>query len=82
MKYLTPPEYAATLGVESRKVVAWIRSGELPAFNAALRPTGRPRYRISPADIAVFERRRSGQADPKPTRRRRQPAGNIIEFFK
>ena len=80
--YLTPPQLAKRYKIEARKVVAWIASGELVAFNAATRATGRPRWRISEADIAVFERRRSGRPDPKPTRQRRRPAGEIIEFIK
>lgn len=74
--YLTPPQYAARLGVPPDKVVAWIRRGELQAMNMAESPNGeRPRFRISPQAIEDFERLRAVVPAPKPIRRnRRSPA--------
>ena len=79
---LSPPQYARQLGVDTAKVVRWIRSGELPAFNAATHTGGRPRYLIDLADIAIFEQRRSVTPPTQAPRRRRkqQPAG--FEYFK
>ena len=79
---LTPPEVASRFGVSSDKVLAWIKSGELRAINAATRSAGRPRYLIDVADLAVFEARRaaagrSGQQLP----RRKNRSGHVIEFF-
>ena len=56
---MTPPKLAKLWGVTPEKVINWIRSGELPAFNAAENPAGRPRYRISREDMETFKARRS-----------------------
>ena len=77
-RYLTPPQYAARLGVHPDKVVAFIRSGQLAAVDLATPGSTRPRYRISPQAIEEFERRRSAAPLPKPIRRRRPVA---IESF-
>ena len=59
-RMITPPGYAAEIGVSPQKVLDWIASGELPAMNAAQDPYGgRPRYLIDRADIVVFEQRRA-----------------------
>jgi excisionase family DNA binding protein len=76
---LTPPQIAAQLGVSPDKVLAWIRSGELRAFNAATCPHGRPRWLIDEVDLLAFERRRA--ARPGPTPRRRKQAADVIEFL-
>lgn len=48
-------------GVAAGKVLAWIRSGELRAFDAALRAGGRHRYLIDEADVLAFEAPRAGR---------------------
>ena len=78
--YLTPPQYAERLRINSEKVLGWICSGELSATNVAARLSGRPRWRISEADIAVFEQRRSS-APPLPKSRPRRKTENVIQFF-
>ncbi len=78
-RYLTPPEVAEQFRVNSTKVLMWICSGELRATNVAASLIGRPRWRISPADLAVFEQRRSAITPPK-SRPRRKAVG-VIEFF-
>ena len=78
--YLSPPEVARRYGVDPAKVLGWIRRGELRALNVATHTGGRPRYRISPADLAVFEAARAAGPAPKVTRRRRKDAG-VIQFF-
>lgn len=80
-RYLTPPQLARRLGVSPDKVVGWIRRGELRAVNVADRPTGRPRWRINPADVATFEARRTAQVAPKVQRGRRQQDTTVVEFF-
>ena len=77
---MTPPEVAQRLRVNAGKVLSWIRAGELPALNVATRPTGRPRYRISEADLLVFANRRAGAALPTPRRSKRRDQ-NVTEFF-
>lgn len=73
---LTPPEVAALWGVSTEKILAFIRSGELRAINAAtLGRNQRPRYLIDIVDLEDFERRRTVAPAPKlPPRRKRQVA--------
>ena len=79
---MTPPQYARQLGVDTAKVLKWIRSGELRAFNAATNPSGKPRYLIDVADAAAFEAQRS----PTPPvaravrRKNRLPEG-FVKYF-
>lgn len=72
--YQTPPEVGRRFRVKASKVIGWIRRGELAAIDLAEPGSKRPRYRISEASIAEFERRRSAAPLPRPIRRRR-PAG-------
>ncbi len=79
---MTPPQYARQLGVDTAKVLKWIRSGELRAFNAATNPRGKPRYLIDVADAAAFEAQRS--VNPPPVRQARRksrlPEG-FVKYF-
>ena len=76
--YLTPPRYAAQLGVDPEKVLRWIENGELKAFDAATRRGGRPRWRIPAWAIAAFEQKRAAQPAPRQRRRRRPaPIGEV-----
>ncbi len=79
VRYLTPPEVAEQFGINSSKVLMWIRSGELAAINVAASLLGRPRWRISQADLAVFAQRRQAITPPK-SRPRRKTVG-VIQFF-
>ncbi len=79
-RYLSPPDVAELLGINPGKVIAWIRSGELAATNVAASLAGRPRWRVSPADLAIFEARRSAVAPATRSRPRRKNA-HVIEFF-
>ncbi len=79
---LTPPQIAAQYGISPDKVVTWITSGELKAFNAATRPTMRPRWLVDVEDLADFERRRAAVAPPKPqSRRKRASVGMARDYF-
>ena len=64
--YLSPKQVAVMWGTSHDKVLAFIRTGELQAFNVASLPTGRPRFRITLAAVKAFEERRSGH-DPSQT---------------
>ena len=77
---VTPPELARQWGIDVAKVLKWIKSGELRAVNLATTRTGRPRYAIDQADMAIFEASRAVQP-PAPRVRRRKKDPSIIEFF-
>jgi hypothetical protein len=78
------PTVAREMGVAEKKVIGWIRSGELRALNLARSRDGRPRYAIDVADIEAFEQSRQvipdGGASTTQRLRRRTP-GNVKEFF-
>lgn len=57
-KKMTVPQLARQLGVAERKVLGWIRDGELKALNLARTRNGRPRYAVDVDDLAAFERSR------------------------
>ncbi len=77
---LTPPQLAASWGIDVAKILTWIKSGELRAINASTDRNGRARYLIDQADIAVFEASRTVQP-PAPRCRRRRKDPQVIEFF-
>lgn len=56
---LTPPEIARRFGVDSAKVHAWIRSGELKAIDGATRKGERPRFLVDVDDLRAFEQSRT-----------------------
>lgn len=78
---LTPPEIARRWGIKSQKVLAWIRSGELRAINAAERPEGRARYLVDVEDLAAFERRRRVIPPAKRIAKQKRKTTNIKEYF-
>ena len=80
LRWPTPPAVAAELGVDPEKVGGWILAGELIAVNVAARIGGRPRWRIDPAELEAFLKRRQSPAPRAPRPRRRQTA-EVIEFF-
>lgn len=69
-EYLSPPAAGAITGSRPETVIAWIRSGELPAVNFARRGASRPRYRIHRDELAAFLRRRTVSPPTKPAPRR------------
>jgi hypothetical protein len=78
---LTPAQVAQRFGCAVKKVLAWIDSGELLALDVSLagRRGKKGRYRIRPADLADFERRRLNT--PAPTTRRPRPAAANGVYF-
>ena len=77
-----PSELAARWGVAIDKVLLFIRTGELRAFNVATKTSRRPRYRITEEAVSEFETARAacpGGPKPPPTpksrRRTKPPAG-------
>lgn len=79
---LTPPALARYLKVNVHKVLTWISNGELAAVNCATRPTGQPRWRITPEAVEEFCRRRSSSPQPRQPRRRRHTQPPVREWIK
>ena len=69
---LTPPEVAKQLRCRASQVLAWIRSGELKASN--LSKGSRPRYRVTPDDLAAFLKSRQPEAPKGRAARRTKPS--------
>ena len=80
IRYLTPPTIARRLGVKSATVSGWIVSGQLRGVNLAAAGCSRPRFKVDPADLAIFLNRRAAGTQPKVTRRRRKDEG-VIQYF-
>lgn len=55
---LTVPAIAKLYHVDTHKVRAWIRTGELRAIDASTHIGGRPRYLVSISDLEAFEQSR------------------------
>jgi hypothetical protein len=60
-----PRDLALRWGVCVDKVLNFIRSGELRAFNVASKNSGRPRYRISVESVRQFEEQTRAMAIPE-----------------
>ncbi len=69
-RFLTPPQVARQLGTDAGRVLIWIRSGALKAFN--LSEGGRPRWKISPEDLGAFLESKSNRTAQEPTKRARR----------
>lgn len=78
MNTITPPQLAKQWAISPDKVLAWIRTGELRAFNAATKPGGRPIYRIAPDALEEFIARRTPVKAEKKTRR---PQVNATQYY-
>lgn len=72
----TTKQVAERWGVSPNKVQAWIRSGDLAAFNVASAACSRPRYRVAERAIRDFEESRS--VSPPPTPRRLPPVPSLL----
>lgn len=80
---LSVKDIAKHFRVTPATVAHWIRSGELQAVDVGRKPgSAKPRWRIARAALEAFELRRAASpAKPSPRARRKQPAGDVIEFF-
>lgn len=80
MTFYNPAQVAEMWGVSHDKVLEFIRTGELEAFNVASKKSRRPQFKIPLAALQAFQERRSGRdparALPAPVSRRaaRKPA--------
>ncbi len=82
-RYLTPPELAKIWRCKPQKIIDFIRSGELKAFDiSANRSSVKPRYRIPESSITEFEYSRSGATKKSVSRPRKKKRDlNVIEYF-
>jgi hypothetical protein len=58
-----PAQLAAMWGVAHDKVLEFIKTGELEAFNVASKQSRRPQFKVTLAAVKAFQERRSGH-DP------------------
>lgn len=82
-RLLSLAEVAQRAGVGLDTARAWVRSGELAATDcSAKRNSKKPRWRVSPADLAVFEQLRGNQGDrPKSKPRRKPSMEGVTQYF-
>lgn len=77
----TVAQAAELLQVRVRQIQGLIRTGELRAVDVSLHSGGKPRWRISDAELQAFQVRRSNKPVPVPSRRKRRRSTNITEYF-
>jgi Helix-turn-helix domain len=77
--HLIPSDIAKQFRVKRAKVLAWIASGQLSAFDVSDKPGGRPRWRVRQEDLDAFLAGRSNRATVQTKPRRR--SAPLIEFF-
>jgi excisionase family DNA binding protein len=79
---MTPPQAAARCGIGPDKVLAWIRSGELKAWNAAANLGGRPRWLINVDDLERFIASRSNaRSRPAQSASRKKVSGDFVRYY-
>ena len=88
LTYFNPAQVAEMWGISHDKVLGFIKSGELRAFNVASKTSRRPQFKIPSAALREFEERRSGRdparSVPRPSGRRpsRKPSASPTrEYF-
>ena len=86
--YFNPAQVAEMWGISRDKVLGFIKSGELRAFNVASKNSRRPQFKIPSAALREFEEQRSGRAParsvPRPSGRRpsrKSSASPTREYF-
>jgi hypothetical protein len=82
-EYFVPRALAKRWSVCVDKVLQFIQTGELRAFNVASQGSRRPRYRISMEEVRRFEEQTRAAAAPRPAtselpRRRKSPAAGHV----
>lgn len=82
-RFYSVPELAEILSVKDDKVLHWISTGELSAFNAATNRGGRPRWRISVEAFEAFQAARAATPKtPVVTRRTRSSPATGRQWIK
>lgn len=79
--YLSPKQVARMWGISHDKILEFIRTGELPAFNVAAESSRRPRYKITLAAVKQFEEGHAGRdparVPPASRQRRQRPRASL-----
>jgi hypothetical protein len=70
--YFNPAQVAEMWGISHDKVLGFIKSGELRAFNVASKSSRRPQFKIPSDALREFEEQHSGR---DPARSRPPPSG-------
>lgn len=86
MAFLNPAQVAEMWGISHDKVLEFIRTGELEAFNVASRKSRRPQFKIPLTALQAFQERRSGRdparaTPPAPRRAARKSSSQRREYF-
>jgi len=88
LTYFNPAQVAEMWGISHDKVLGFIKSGELRAFNVASTNSRRPQFKIPSAALREFEEQRSGRdparSVPRPSGRRpsrKSSASPTREYF-
>jgi excisionase family DNA binding protein len=80
--YYRPVEISHRLGINVSKVLSWIRCGDLRAVNVVGKLGGRPRWRISVADLDAFLETRAAKPPPPRLKKRRSSKDlRVVEYF-
>lgn len=78
----TVKDLCIRFAVTEHTILAWIRSGELRAFNVGRSSAGKkPRWRVSQHALDEFETKRTPTSPPAKALRRKGEA-DIVEFYK
>jgi excisionase family DNA binding protein len=58
---LSAEQAGQSLGVKTETIYRWLKTGELDGMNVATNPNGRPRWRISQAEVDRFRTTRTAK---------------------
>lgn len=87
MTFYNPAQVAEMWGISHDKVLEFIKTGELNAFNVASKNSRRPQFKISGAALTAFQERRSGRdparslPPPAPRRSSRKPSSRQARTY-
>jgi hypothetical protein len=88
MTVYNPTQVAKLWGISHDKVLEFIKTGELRAFNVASKNSRRPQFKIPSAALREFEEQRSGREParsvPRPSGRRSSRKSSVSptrEYF-
>lgn len=81
-QWLTLSQIAKSRQVKPQFLSAEIHAGRLRAVDVSANPgSGRPRWRVDPADLAAWEASRTPSPPEPKVRRRRRKDPELVEYF-